>query len=219
MKTDAKVRIAPSILSADFSRLGAEIEDVERAGCDIIHVDVMDGHFVPNLTIGPPVVKALRKITKLPLDVHLMIEEPVRYLADFRKAGADWITVHVEAAKNPGETLEQIRKSGAKAGISMRPGTPVSAIEPFLDKLDLVLVMTVEPGFGGQSFMPEQLEKVRFLKSRFRGMISVDGGVNSETAAACLEAGADVLVAGTAVFGQPDRRKAIEILRGGNGAK
>ncbi len=209
-----KKLIAPSILSADFSRLGEEIRDAEAAGCDVVHVDVMDGHFVPNLTIGPPVVKSLRKITQLPLDVHLMIDEPIQYVEEFRKAGADWITVHVEATKKVGETLDKIRELGAKPGITLRPGTPLSAIEPFLDKAELVLIMTVEPGFGGQSFMPEQLEKVRELKKKFKGMVSVDGGVNAQTAPSCLEAGADILVAGTAVFGQKDRRAAIEVLRG-----
>ncbi len=209
-----KIKIAPSILSADFSRLGEEIRDVEKAGCDLIHVDVMDGHFVPNLTIGPPVIKSFRKVTQLPFDVHLMIEDPLRYIEAFRKAGADLITVHVEASNNVRETLEAIVRSGAKPGLSLRPGTPVSKLDPYLDKLALILVMTVEPGFGGQSFMPQQTEKIAYLRPRFNGMISVDGGVNAETAPHCIESGADILVAGTAVFGQPDRKKAIEALRG-----
>lgn len=209
-----KVMVAPSILSADFSRIGEEIREVEQAGCDLIHVDVMDGHFVPNLTIGPPVIKSFRKVTKLPFDVHLMIDEPLTYIQDFRRAGADWITIHVEATKKIDETLEAIVKAGAKPGMSLRPGTPVSKIEPYFGKLALILVMTVEPGFGGQSFMPDPLEKVKYLKSRFSGLISVDGGVNAQTAPQCRAAGADILVAGTAIFGQKDRRAAIENLRG-----
>ncbi len=208
-----KLMIAPSILSADFARLGEEIQDVEKSGCDVLHVDVMDGHFVPNLTIGAPVVKSLRKVTKLPVDVHLMIDEPMQYIEEFRKAGSDWITIHVEATKQVGETLDFIKKLGAKAGISLRPKTPLSAIDPYLSKLDLVLIMSVEPGFGGQSFMPEMMDKVRELRKKFSGMISVDGGVNAQTASAAINAGADILVAGTAVFGQKDRSAAIETLR------
>ncbi len=207
------VKIAPSILSADFTRLAEEITDVERSGCDVIHVDVMDGHFVPNLTLGPPVIRWIRKVTKLPLDVHLMIDDPIKSLADYRKAGADWLTVHVEAAQDIRPALDWIRQSGAKVGLSLRPRTSIEAILPYLSLLDLVLVMTVEPGFGGQSFMPDQLEKARKLKSCFNGMISVDGGVNAETAAACIQSGANVLVAGTAIFSDRDRRHAIEILK------
>lgn len=209
-----KVLIAPSILSADFAKLGEEIRDAERSGCDLIHVDVMDGHFVPNLTIGPSVIKSLRKVTKLPFDVHLMIENPIDYLESYRKAGADWLTVHLEACKNVPETLEMIVKLGAKPGISLRPGTAVNKIEPFLKQVALILIMSVEPGFGGQSFMEDQLEKVKYLRSRFNGLISVDGGVNAENAGRCLKAGADILVAGTAVFGQTDRKLAIQNLRG-----
>ncbi len=215
MKPSAsQIKIAPSILSADFGRLAEEIRDVEKGGCDIIHVDVMDGHFVPNLTIGPAVIRWMRKATSLPLDVHLMIENPLQSLADYRKAGADWLTVHVEAGPDTKRSLNWIRQSGAKAGLSLRPGTPLKAILPYLKELDLVLVMTVEPGFGGQAFMPEMMDKVRRLKPLFRGLISVDGGVNAETARVCLEAGADILVAGTAVFGQKDRAQAIRQLRG-----
>lgn len=209
-----KILIAPSILSADFSRLGEEIQDAERAGCDVIHVDVMDGHFVPNLTIGAPVVKSIRKTSRLPMDVHLMIDEPIRYIDDFKNAGTDWLTVHVEACRDNHETIEAIRKAGMKPGMSLRPGTPVEMLEPYLGLLHLILVMTVEPGFGGQSFMPEQLEKVRWLRGRFQGLISVDGGVNARTAAQVRDSGADILVAGTAVFGQPDRAAAIRGLRG-----
>ena len=214
MKTRT-VKIAPSILSADFTRLGEEILDAERGGCDILHVDVMDGHFVPNLTIGPPVIRWIRKITQLPLDVHLMIEDPLKSLEDYRKAGSDWLTVHVEAAPDIRPALDWIQASGAKAGISLRPRTSLESILPYLDRLDLVLIMTVEPGFGGQSFMADQLEKVRRLRSQgFNGMISVDGGVNSETASVCIDAGADILVAGTAVFGNKNRAAAIAGLRG-----
>ncbi len=213
MQTNRKILIAPSILSADFSCLGDEIRDIEQSGCDVVHVDVMDGHFVPNLTIGAPVVKAIRKVTGLPLDVHLMIDEPIRYVDDFKKAGTDWLTVHVEACRDNRATLEAIKKAGMKPGMSLRPGTPIEALEPYLGFLHLILIMTVEPGFGGQSFMPEQLEKVKWLRSRFEGLISVDGGVNSKTAPQVRESGADILVAGTAVFGQPDRAAAIRGLR------
>ncbi len=201
--------IAPSLLSADFGRLAEEVRDVERAGCDALHVDVMDGHFVPNLTIGPLVVAALRKVTRLPLDVHLMISEPFRYIAEFRKAGADWITIHVEAEKDVRGTLQKIRALGAKAGISLKPKTPVDAVKPYLEMLDLILVMSVEPGFGGQAFMFEQMEKISLLRKHFKGLISVDGGIDPVTAPQAVAAGADVLVAGSAVFGKPDRAQAI----------
>ncbi len=207
-----KILIAPSILSADFGRLADEIKDVEASGCDVIHVDVMDGHFVPNLTIGPVVISWIRKVTKLPLDVHLMIDEPARYIDDFRKAGSDWITIHVEACKDVQKTIDQIRRGGAKPGISVRPKTPVSAIEPYLRSLELILIMTVEPGFGGQSFMPEMIEKVKQLRPQFKGLISVDGGINAETAPLAIQAGADILVAGSAVFNKKDRAQAIQAL-------
>jgi len=186
---------------------------VEQAGSDWLHVDCMDGHFVPNLTIGPVVVEWIRKCTRLPLDVHLMIEEPLRYVRAFREAGADGLTVHVEACQDVPETLRAIRKLSAEVGISLRPKTPVEKIFPFLGELDLVLVMTVEPGFGGQRFMSEMLEKVRALHSRFRGKISVDGGIDPETAREAVASGANVLVAGTAIFGQKDRAQAIRRLR------
>lgn len=205
--------IAPSLLSCDFSRLSEEIKEVEKAGCDWLHVDVMDGHFVPNLTVGPVVVSWIRKCTRLPLDVHLMIDEPIQYIEAFRKAGSDRITVHVEACREVPKTLDSIRKSGAGAGISLRPKTAIEAVYPFLSGLDLVLVMTVEPGFGGQRFMPEMLEKVKKLRARFQGRISVDGGIDPETASQAIGAGADVLVAGTAIFGQKDRAQAIKSLR------
>lgn len=208
-----RVFIAPSLLSCDFSKLGEEIREVERGGCEWLHVDVMDGHFVPNLTIGPVVIQWIRKVTRLPLDVHLMIEEPIRYLEAFYKAGATSLTVHVEASKDIGKTLTEIRHWGAQTGLSLRPQTPVEQVYPFLNQLDLVLVMTVEPGFGGQRFMPEMLQKVKMLRSRFQGRISVDGGIDAETAPEALAAGADVLVAGTAIFGPQDRDKAIQSLR------
>ena len=214
MSNEKKVKIAPSILSADFADLGREIKSVEDGGCDWIHVDVMDGHFVPNLTIGAPVVKSIRKVTQLPMDVHLMIDEPVRYVEDFAKAGSDWLTVHVEAVKDMKGTLEAIGAAGMKKGMSLRPGTPVEDLEPYLKDLDLILIMSVEPGFGGQSFMPEMMGKVRWLRSRFSGLISVDGGISTVNAPQALEAGADILVAGTAVFRQPDREQAINALRG-----
>jgi len=208
-----KKLIAPSILSADFSQLGKEILDVDRAGCDSIHVDVMDGHFVPNLTIGPPVIRWIRKTTKLPLDVHLMIDDPIRYLEAFREAGSDWITVHVEACQDVGKTLAKIRSLEAKVGISLRPKTNVSALEPYLRAVDLILIMTVEPGFGGQEFMPEMLEKVRSLRARFSGLISVDGGINLETGRKAAQEGADIFVAGSAIFKQKDRKSYIDQLR------
>ncbi len=205
-----KILLAPSLLSADFSRLAEEVREVEKAGCDVLHIDVMDGHFVPNLTIGPLVVSAVRKVTKMPLDVHLMIDAPSRYIAEFRKAGADWITVHVEAEKDVRGVLHAIQASGAKVGISLKPKTPVEVILPYLQDLNLVLVMSVEPGFGGQTFMPEMMDKVKALRSKFHGLISVDGGIGAGNASQPIQAGADVLVAGSAVFGKADRAKAVQ---------
>ncbi len=212
-KAHRHILIAPSLLSCDFSRLKEEIAEVEKGGSDWLHVDVMDGHFVPNLTIGPVVVQWIKRASRLPLDVHLMIDEPARYLESFRKAGSDSLTVHVEACQDVPKTLQAIRTLGAKAGISLRPKTGVEKIFPYLDQIDLVLVMTVEPGFGGQRFMPEMLEKVKALRPRFQGKISVDGGIDPATAPQAVAAGADVLVAGTAIFGQKDRAKAITGLR------
>ncbi len=187
---------------------------MEQGGCDWLHVDVMDGHFVPNLTIGSPVVKSIRKVTQLPLDVHLMIEEPIRYVEDFKKAGTDYLTIHVEATNQVAATLQAIHQAGMKAGITLRPSTAFVQIEPYLKDVDLVLIMSVEPGFGGQSFMPEQVEKIRQLRPRFSGLISIDGGINPQTASLAVSAGVDILVAGTAVFGQKDRGAAIRGLRG-----
>jgi len=208
-----RVLIAPSILSANFSKLAAEIQEVEQAGCDLIHVDVMDGHFVPNLTIGPVVVSAVRQSTKLPLDVHLMIDDPGQYVEEFRKAGADWLTIHVEIKGDVAGTLKKIRQLGAKPGISLRPKTNLSALKPYLSLVDLVLVMTVEPGFGGQAFMPDMLAKVKELKKGYKGHISVDGGIAAATIRQARKAGANLFVAGSAIFGATDRKKQIDELR------
>lgn len=218
------IRIAPSILSADFAALGAEIREVERGGADWIHVDVMDGHFVPNITIGPLIVNAIRPHTQLPLDVHLMIEEPEKYVCDFARAGADIITVHQEACVHLHRTIYMIKDQGKKAGVAINPATPASAIEPILQDVDLVLVMTVNPGFGGQKFIPSTLQKIRTIRNWMldKGWgdkhIEVDGGIQSDTAKFVAEAGADVLVAGSAVFNENDRGRAIQNIRGGAGS-
>lgn len=215
------VRIAPSILSADFARLGEEIGAVTRAGADWIHVDVMDGHFVPNITIGPDVVKAIRAATSLPFDVHLMISPVDPYVPDFAKAGADIITAHVEAGPHLHRTIQLIKSIGKKAGASLNPATPASAISHILDDVDLILVMTVNPGFGGQSFISGQLDKIRTLRNMIDESgrkidLEVDGGINEETARQAIDAGADVLVAGTATFkgGQDNYARNIQKLRG-----
>ena len=199
------VRIAPSILSADFASLGAEVRAVSQAGADYIHIDVMDGHFVPNLTIGPAVVAALRPHSSLPFDVHLMISPADPYIPDFVQAGADIVTVHVEAGPHLHRTIQLIKDEGVRAGLARNPGTPVTVVEPLLDTLDLVLVMSVNPGFGGQSFIAGQLEKIRQLrtlidKTERKIDLQVDGGINSKNAADAIAAGADVLVAGSATF-------------------
>lgn len=208
--------IAPSMLSSDFSQLGEETARMEQAGADWIHLDVMDAHFVPNLTFGAPIVGAIRRYTKLPFDVHLMISEPLRYVNDFLKAGADIVSFHIEAGSDVSATIRAIRAGGAKPAIALKPGTPAEAVLPFMDELFMVLVMTVEPGFGGQSFMESMLEKVRMLKAR-GALVEVDGGINLQTAALAKRAGVDVCVAGTSVFHTPDAAKAIETLREGNG--
>jgi ribulose-phosphate 3-epimerase len=203
------VKIAPSILAADFARLADEVRAAETAGADWIHVDVMDGHFVPNITVGPPVVSALRRVTTLPLDVHLMIEKPERYLADFAAAGANYLTVHVEACPHLHSTLEQIRKLGALPGVTLNPATPLTSIEEVLGQVALVLIMSVEPGFGGQMFIPRTLERLQRLRTMLLTAgatpeVEVDGGIDAETAASVAAAGATVLVAGTSIFKAPD---------------
>ncbi|MDO8525539.1 MAG: ribulose-phosphate 3-epimerase [Candidatus Omnitrophota bacterium] len=210
-----KILIAPSILSADFSRLGEEMASAEKAGADWIHADVMDGHFVPNLTIGPVVVKSMRLVTKLPLDVHLMIESPGKYVESFAKAGADIITFHIEAEDDPEEVIKLIRYFKKKVGVSIRPKTGIASIEPILAMVDMVLVMTVEPGFAGQDFLSDCLSKIEDLRKIFKKDIQVDGGINISTASEVRRCGANVIVAGTAVFGTKNYAGAIKNLRGG----
>lgn len=214
--------VAPSILSADFARLEEALGQLEKAQADWVHVDVMDGHFVPNITIGPPVIKCLRKYSSLPFDVHLMIEQPERYIQDFRDAGADIITVHAEACPHLNRTLQQIRETGALAGVSLNPATPVQALEEILDITDLILIMSVNPGFGGQKFIPSslaKLQKVRQLVADRPIFIEIDGGVTPQNAAEIRQAGAQVLVAGSAVFNSPDpMHTVVEFLRTPNGS-
>lgn len=212
------IKIAPSILSADFSQLGQEVRDVDLAGADYIHIDVMDGHFVPNITIGPLVVEALRKVTQKPLDVHLMIHNPDQYIPDFAKAGADIITVHQEAVSHLHRTIQLIKSFGKKAGVSLNPATPVDTLDVILDELDLVLVMSVNPGFGGQIFIPSSLEKIRTLRTRINRKslpteLQVDGGIKLENIRKVVDYGADVLVAGSAIFETENYAATISALR------
>jgi ribulose-phosphate 3-epimerase len=210
--------IAPSILSADFSKLGAEIKSVEDAGADWIHVDVMDGHFVPNITIGPLIVEAAKRSTSLPLDVHLMIENPERYIVDFANAGADLISVQVEVCTHLNRTIQMIKESDVRAGVVLNPSTPLSAIEWILEDVDLIMIMSVNPGFGGQDFIPNSLDKIRDLrgmiqKNGLSTLIEIDGGVNEKTIKNISDAGVDVFVAGSAIFGSPDYKKTIAKFR------
>ena len=212
------VKVAPSILSADFMRLGEEIRTAEAAGADLLHIDIMDGHFVPNITIGPFVVEAIRKITTMPLDVHLMIEEPDRYIADFIKAGADYLTVHIEASVHLHRTISWIRESGVKAGVSLNPATPLWGLDHILSDLDLVLLMSVNPGFGGQGFIPQVLNKIRSLKAIITErslpvLIEVDGGIKYDNAQEVADAGTDIIVMGSAFFNSGDYPTLMEKLR------
>lgn len=213
-------RIAPSILAADFANLERDIHDIENNGGDWVHVDVMDGQFVPNISIGIPVVQALRAVTRLPLDVHLMIDKPIHYVERFVQAGADWLTIHIEAdtGKNNLAALEKIRALGCKAGISLKPGTPVEAAAPYLNYCDMILVMTVEPGFGGQKFMADMMPKLKRLREMLDKVnpgciLEVDGGVDAHTCSVCKEYGADVLVTGSAYFKAKDRAEFVKIVR------
>ena len=215
-----KILISPSILAGDFSQLGKDIQKFEDAGADMIHVDVMDGHFVPNITIGPPVIKALRKYTDLPFDVHLMISPVHKYIEDFSKAGSDIITIHPEATENVKDSIDLIKSLGKKVGLSLNPDTTIDVIEKYLDQIDLVLVMTVYPGFGGQKFISKVLNKIKNLKNikdenKFRFDIEVDGGVNFENNKLAIEAGANILVSGTTIFknNDGDIKKNIDLLR------
>ena len=213
-------KISPSILSADFANLERDIHDIESNGADWVHVDVMDGIFVPNISIGIPVVKSLRKVTKMPLDVHLMITQPIRYIEEFAKAGADWITFHIEAdtQENNLACLEKIHALGCRAGISVKPGTPAEAVRPYLGKCEMILVMTVEPGFGGQKFMADMMPKLSAIRDMVQAAgldcrLQVDGGVDSVTAPIVKENSADVLVAGSAYFKAPDRSAFVKLLK------
>ena len=209
------MKISPSILSSDYGKIAEELKDMENCGADYMHIDVMDGHFVPNLTLGAPVIKCIRKATKVPFDVHLMISDPLKYIDDFCDAGADIITFHTECDSPIDETIEKILSRGVKASLTVKPNTPAEDIFPYLDKLSMVLVMTVEPGFGGQSFMEDMMKKVSLLRNEIekRGLnceIEVDGGINEKTIATAAAAGADVFVSGNAIFSSADRKATIE---------
>ena len=213
------IKIAPSILSADFANLAQEIERVERGGADVLHVDVMDGHFVPNITLGPPVVSSLRKITELPLDTNLMIQEPSRYISEFIRAGANWLSIHAEADPHLNRTIRYIQNQGARAGVAINPATPLSALEEILPDVDFVLIMSVNPGFGGQQFIPASLQKIRRLREVIasngcRAEIEVDGGIGPHNLQDVLTAGAEVIVAGSAIFSRgADATEAVRELK------
>ncbi|XJS09742.1 ribulose-phosphate 3-epimerase [Aerococcaceae bacterium WGS1372] len=212
------MKIAPSILSADFSKLGEEVMDVVRSGADYIHIDMMDGTFVPNISFGPMVMESIRQLTDLTFDCHLMIEEPGRYIEDIANAGADIITVHIESSPHIHRVIQQIKQRGKKAGIVLNPGTPIESLNAVLAEVDLVLVMSVNPGYGGQLFIPSSLEKIKYLANyrqehNLSYEIEVDGGINDDTARLCIQAGADVLVAGSYIFNQEDRKKQIDSLK------
>ncbi len=212
------MKVAPSLLSCDFAKMGDEVIRIDKAGADLIHLDVMDGHFVPNITIGPAIVKAVRPYTELPFDVHLMIDYPIDYIDAFADAGADIITFHLESMSDPNLTIEKIKGHGIKAGVVIKPGTPAEAVFPYLDRVYMVLVMTVEPGFGGQSFMADMMPKVTAIKAEAarRGLdilVEVDGGISDKTVYAAAEAGVDIVVSGTGVFKAEDPAEAIRILK------
>ena len=212
------IKISPSVLACDFSRFGEEVKKVEEAGAELLHLDIMDGMFVPNISFGPDVIRSVRKQSKMIFDVHLMIEEPARYISNFVSAGADIITIHYESCKDPEAVLKQIRAAGKKAAISLKPATPASVVDPLLPYVDMVLIMTVEPGFGGQKFMLPMMEKVSAVREMIRTGgyeidIQVDGGINAQTAKIAAAAGANVLVAGSSVFGAKDTKKAIDEIR------
>lgn len=213
------MKISPSMLSADFSRLGQELDNIKKSGADMLHIDVMDGHFVPNISFGMPVIKSIRRVSDLFFDVHIMISQPQRYVEELKKSGADLITFHLEAEGDPSETIRMIHAAGCKAGISVKPGTPAEALFPYLSDVELVLVMTVEPGFGGQSFMTDMCDKLRILRQKCRELhreemiLQVDGGINRATIAEAAAAGANCFVAGSAIFGKPDYKTEVDELR------
>lgn len=216
-KSIQKVQIAPSLLAADLSRLGEEVKALDKAGADVLHFDVMDGHFVPNITFGLPVIKSVRKLTKLPFDAHLMISNADAFLDAFKDAGCDWLSVHVEACPHLNRTLSRIRELGMKAGVALNPGTPVSSIDAVLNEVDYILIMSVNPGFGGQSFIHSALEKVRTLKQKLGNKgpaIQIDGGIKAANAKSVITAGAEILVVGTGLLASKDYATAIQELRG-----